>query len=76
MNLILKYCFYIVLLLSGSVSYGQPVAIDSYNQIWTTQSQNASESMPVGGGDIGANIWVENNELFLYFMKTGSFDEN
>ncbi|QIH36396.1 DUF5703 domain-containing protein [Sphingobacterium sp. DR205] len=47
-----------------------------YNVSWTTQSKNSSESMPVGGGDIGLNVWVENGELFLYLGKTGAFDEN
>lgn len=32
--------------------------------------------MPVGGGDIGCNVWVEDNELLLYFSQSGSFDEN
>ena len=33
---------------------------DAYNVVWTTQSKNSSESMPLGGGDIGLNVWVEN----------------
>jgi hypothetical protein len=36
---------------------------DSYNVVWTTPSRNSSESMPVGGGDIGLNVWSENSEL-------------
>jgi len=47
-----------------------------YNVSWTTQSKNSSESMPVGGGDIGLNVWVEHGELLLYLGKTGAFDEN
>ncbi|GAB3417924.1 DUF5703 domain-containing protein [Niabella aquatica] len=50
--------------------------LSSYNIAWQSQSKNAGESMPVGGGDIGCNVWVENNELLLYFSKSGSFDEN
>jgi len=49
---------------------------DDYNIIWTTQSQNASESMPLVGGDIGCNVWVENGDLLLYVQRSGSFDEN
>ena len=40
------------------------VAIDlpeSYNVVWTSQSRNSSESMPLGGGGIGLNVWVENS---------------
>lgn len=44
--------------------------------IWKTQSRNSSESMPVGGGDIGGNVWVEDNQIFLYLQQSGWFDEN
>jgi hypothetical protein len=50
--------------------------ISDYNIIWTTQSQNASESMPCGGGDIGMNVWVEKGELLIYVARSGNFDEN
>lgn len=46
------------------------------NVIWTTQSKNSSESMPVGGGDIGLNLWVEKGEVYFYLSKSGTFDEN
>ena len=32
---------------------------DNYNIAWNSQSKNALESMPCGGGDIGMNVWVE-----------------
>ncbi|MCK5834831.1 MAG: hypothetical protein KAG98_03755, partial [Lentisphaeria bacterium] len=50
--------------------------IDQYNEVWNTQSQNSSESMPVGGGDIGCNVWVENGDILFYMSRSGSFDEN
>jgi hypothetical protein len=50
--------------------------IDQYNVVWTTQSRNAGESMPVSGGDIGLNVWVENNELMFYMGRAGYRDEN
>jgi hypothetical protein len=49
---------------------------DSYNIVWKTPSQNASESMPCGGGDIGLNVWVEKGELLIYVARSGNFDEN
>ncbi len=49
---------------------------NNYNIIWTTQSQNTSESMPCGGGDIGMNVWVEKGELLIYVARSGNFDEN
>lgn len=48
---------------------------DQYNIVWETQSKNASDSMPVGGGDIGLNVWVEKNELLLYMQRSGVHDE-
>jgi hypothetical protein len=50
--------------------------LDAYNVCWTSQSKDASESMPCGGGDIGLNVWVENNELLFYISRSGVFDEN
>ena len=32
--------------------------------------------MPVGGGDIGLNVWVEKNDLLLYLSRAGCRDEN
>ncbi|MDY7396895.1 DUF5703 domain-containing protein [Aureibaculum sp. 2210JD6-5] len=50
--------------------------IDRYNVIWHSQSKNSSESMPLGGGDIGCNVWVENGDILFYISKSGTFDEN
>lgn len=50
--------------------------LDTYNVAWNSQSSNSSESMPVGGGDVGLNVWVENNELLFYIGRSGTFDEN
>ncbi len=54
----------------------QTNTIDQYNIVWKTQSKNASESMPCGGGDIGLNVWVENGDLYVYMARSGNFDEN
>lgn len=43
---------------------------------WTEQSRNASESMPLGGGNVGCNVWVENGQIFVYMAQSGWFDEN
>jgi hypothetical protein len=32
--------------------------------------------MLLGGGDIGCNVWVENNDLLFYIARNGTFDEN
>jgi len=50
--------------------------VTKYNVRWDSQSKNCAESMPCGGYDTGANVWVENNEVFFYIDRSGSFDEN
>jgi len=50
--------------------------LEQYNVVWTTQSRNSGESMPVSGGDIGLNVWVENDELLVYLGQAGCRDEN
>ncbi|KAH7311079.1 hypothetical protein BKA65DRAFT_543104 [Rhexocercosporidium sp. MPI-PUGE-AT-0058] len=49
---------------------------DSYDVTWTTQSKNSAGSMPLGGGDLGLNVWAENNTILFYIAKGGTFDEN
>ncbi|MDP4208535.1 MAG: DUF5703 domain-containing protein [Bacteroidota bacterium] len=74
MNIIRTFIFGLSVLANTVVCQGQPLA--SYNVSWTSQSKNVSESMPVGGGDIGCNVWVENGELLFYISRSGTFDEN
>ncbi|MBE6259280.1 MAG: hypothetical protein E7107_00430 [Prevotella sp.] len=59
-----------LMLLGVMASIAQP---EDY--VWHTQSQNASESMPCGGGDIGMNVWVEQGDVLFYVARSGSFDE-
>lgn len=53
-----------------------PGAPDCYNIAWDSPSRNASGSMPVGGGDLGLNVWVEDGDLLFYLQRSGSLDEN
>ncbi len=44
---------------------------------WTTPSRDSSGSMPLGNGDIGLNVWVEEDgDLLFYLSKTDAWDEN
>lgn len=63
----------LALLLGGAFAITLP---DGYDTIWTTQSLNSAGSMPVGGGDLGLNVWVENGRLLFYMAQSGAFDEN
>lgn len=70
-NTILLFFLFVTLSVKAQI----PV-LENYNPIWTTQSENSSESMPLGGGDIGANVWVEKGDLYFYFSRSGTFDEH
>jgi len=50
--------------------------IDQYNIVWKTPSENAGGSMPCAGGDVGLNVWVENDDLLFYLGRAGCRDEN
>ncbi len=71
-------CLHALLAVQANLLFGQRLEteIDRYNITWNSQSNNSSESMPCGGGDIGMNVWVENNDLLIYVARSGWFDEN
>ena len=48
----------------------------AYNIVWTTQSRNPSESMPVGGHSMGLNVWVEKGDLLIYASQSGALNED
>jgi len=49
--------------------------MEEYNIKWLSQSRDAGECMPLGGGDVGCNVWVEKNTIYLYMAQSGAFDE-
>ncbi|WP_442795887.1 DUF5703 domain-containing protein [Pelobium manganitolerans] len=68
--------FIFIFCLLFSAGKAQEFAISNYDVLWNSQSKNSSESMPVGGGDIGLNVWVEDGDLLFYISRSGLFDEN
>jgi len=45
--------------------------------VWTSPSQDSRGSMPIGNGEVGANVWVEpNGDLLFYLSKTDAWSEN
>lgn len=52
--------------------------LTNYNVIWNSPGTNGSPgSMPLGNGDITANVWVENNggDLMMYIGKSDCWSE-
>ncbi|QKJ29039.1 hypothetical protein HQ865_04485 [Mucilaginibacter mali] len=72
--LLKRICFLFTLTALSIIVKAQDIS--AYNVVWDSQSKNSSESMPLGGGDIGCNVWVENNDLIFYISRSGTFDEN
>ena len=51
--------------------------LNQYNVVWNTLSTTGSmESMPLGNGDITANVWIEKGgDLLLYIGKSDTWSE-
>ena len=50
-------------------------SIDQYNVVWDTPGGEMA-SMPIGNGEITANVWVETNgDLAFYLNNTDAWDE-
>ena len=74
--------FIFMLLVSLSVMYSSVTAsefsdLDAYNVVWDSPSGDMGGSMPLGNGDIGTNVWMEENgDLVFYISKTDSWGDN
>ena len=73
----------LVIAIAGTASgdnmrtHDQPSGLERYNVVWTTPSEDARGSMPIGNGNVGANLWVEpNGDLVLYLAGTDAWSED
>lgn len=49
----------------------------AYEVVWDSPSEDSSGSMPIGNGDLVANVWVEpSGDLVLLLAKNDAVDEN
>ncbi len=49
----------------------------NHNVIWDSPSKDHNGSMPIGNGDVGLNVWCEENgDLLFYISKTDLWSEN
>lgn len=69
-------------LISGGIVRAEPLKpevaamLDSYNVSWNVPGPTAMESMPIGNGDIGLNVWTEpNGDVSFYIGKSDSLGE-
>ena len=51
--------------------------VSKYNLEWTTPSVKQDDSMPAGNGEVGLNLWMENErDLVFYISKVGAYADN
>ena len=59
------------------IEFSKTPSLLDYNVVWNNPSENSLGSMPSGNGDIGINLWVEENgDLLFYLSKTDAWSEN
>ncbi len=60
----------------GAVAVDPLTELDRYNVVWDSPSQNSAGSMPIGNGEVGLNVWVEENgDLLFYISRTDTWSE-
>ncbi len=56
--------------------HGEPHRTTPHNVVWTVPSKDATGSMPLGNGELGINLWIEENgDLLFYLSRNDSFSE-
>ncbi len=61
---------------SATLGGGPAADLDTCNVIWTSPSKSSAGSMPIGNGEVGLNLWVEEGgDLLFYVSRTDSFSE-
>ncbi|HKV48875.1 MAG TPA: DUF5703 domain-containing protein [Candidatus Acidoferrales bacterium] len=64
----------ISLLAAGVRAAQNPISVNDVK--WTTLGQNENDSMPIGNGDLAANVWTEQNgDIVLLVAKADAWTE-
>lgn len=60
-----------------TVSFDLGAALASNNVAWTAPGPTASQSMPIGNGDISLNVWAETNgDVAFYIGKSDAWNQD
>ena len=60
---------------AAPIAWQEVRSLDDCNLTWDSPSADSFGSMPLGNGDVGANVWVETNgDLLLYVSKVDAYD--
>lgn len=61
---------------TAAITKPAPAELDRCNVVWTTPGKDAADSMPLGNGEVGINLWVEQNgDLHFYISRSDSLSE-
>lgn len=53
-----------------------PADLEDYEVVWNSPSRNAAGSMPIGNGELGLNVWVEEDgDLRFYLARSDCWSE-
>ena len=53
---------------------GEEGLLEKYNVVWDSPSKDYNGSMPIGNGDLAANVWVEpTGDLIFYLSKSDAW---
>ena len=53
---------------------GEGHLLDKFNVVWTSPSKDYNGSMPIGNGELAANVWVEpTGDLIFYLSKSDAW---
>ncbi len=64
-----------VLTLADSAEVPTTTGLDDCNVVWNTPGKSSFDSMPLGNGDVCANVWTESNgDLLFYISKSDAID--
>ncbi|MDR0384890.1 MAG: DUF5703 domain-containing protein [Prevotellaceae bacterium] len=65
------------LIIAGFISCRDDDSSSIYRLVWDTPSKNTYETMPLGNGEVAANVWIdEAGNLRFYISRIDAIDEN
>jgi alpha-L-fucosidase 2 len=75
--LVLACMFWPCVGVAQSKAVGVSASPNPQDVVWAQQGRDYRDSMPIGNGDMGANVWTEQDgDVVLLLGKTDAFTEN
>lgn len=67
----------LLFVLPASSLFAADDTLDRYNVVWNIPGEDHNDSMPIGNGDIGLNVWTEpDGELVILIAKSDAWSGN